>query len=1159
VPIASLDNVAAVLLSDPPLQHATEDVVLSSHSMMNSGSESASNSHSLKASSLVQSSRHHPVRSPPTKSSPSAVPSKSPSPRVLRALSAAAAPAKNGSVVADGVNGDNKSEDETVILSDDDEDKSRLKRVVKQENGAGGEGVRSSALTSKSEPARSDPAASRRSSITNERVANKERRSNGTETKRSDIDLGPRKSPTNGKSRPVDNTSSSAPRAQSADATTTPAYDSSERLRQSLSVEPRKRKLSNGHPPSKLEPPRQRARLDSTTKSSSHHRKHAQASSPSPISPDVATHKRSSSPQSATGTIISKPRRKRHISTNSQPSEDRNKWSDDSSDESASPHSRAPPVPYLAPPRFSRSAHRILASPIRANMPHVRRADRYGTTPLAKACERGNFAQVKKAYEQAPEELDQTDNGGFAPLQKAALYGHVDVVKFLLDKGCRRDCHSKEDRDTPLIDAVENNHLDVVKLLLRSGVNPHHANKNGNRAIDSIDHEKDEAADIERELKKAMAEYQGEEEDPEDPSQQESPAVPRRQRDGPRPDLLYKELSRDNLLKYSTSGDLEAVGLFLQSVEPDNACAVAAARGGHDVVLNVLLASAKSKLETDPSPVKYDETPMLAAIGRGHLKVIKLLLDQDNFNPCRLTKDGHKYYEVAAERHGPRWQAEVELLKERYDDYRAGKVAKKKQIKLTTKQPPLSSRLDLPPPKSPKLSKIKSRPEKMDEDRRQKRLSGGKENQTKDPHRRKRLVVDDDSSQEDDSGHEAARRQSKAAMRKRANSIANKFSQPVKSKVNALPASSRSEDTKGRPGRKPKEPRLTKSHENGIAKDDIEMKDADDIPIKSELKQATPDDVRTSRKVESEAKFKAEAEDKAKKELENRARKEAEAQAKAEAEAKARAEEEARLRAEAEAKAESERLQREREKQELEQRQRQERLASMPAAIRNAMVKGPSRPLQCTRASDHGAPWMGIAQQFLPIQVFEERVIDPTCDATDLWMLSFYVVGILGLSELDLGSYPSWRKLNVSDAQRIAFLKYYNIAQLAQVYAWPQMGEKGYNHAWTTEKLGETRQQFLNMEPLWWIRLSDFEHELKSQEHLAGLKLRTSRLDYLLHKPPRKSYEAILGVRRRESTETSERTPAQTPTADDAINQNGIAAIPSAVVPNGQTTISKVS
>jgi len=222
------------------------------------------------------------------------------------------------------------------------------------------------------------------------------------------------------------------------------------------------------------------------------------------------------------------------------------------------------------------------------------------------------------------------------------------------------------------------------------------------------------------------------------------------------------------------------------------------------------------------------------------------------------------------------------------------------------------------------------------------------------------------------------------------------------------------------------------------------------------------------------------------------------------------------------------------------------------------MENGLSRPLQCMRSSDHGAPQMGIAQQFLPIHVFEERVIDPTCDATDLWMLSFYVVGILGLSELDLGSYPSWRKLDVSDEQRIAFLKYYNIAQLAQVYAWPQMGEEGYNHAWTTEKLGETRRQFLNMEPLWWIRLSDFEHELKSQAHLAGLKIRTTRLGYLLHKPPRKSYEAIFGVKKRESTETSERTPVQTPKADEAIPQNGIAAIPSPVVTNGETTISKV-
>ncbi|KAF2668510.1 ankyrin, partial [Microthyrium microscopicum] len=81
-------------------------------------------------------------------------------------------------------------------------------------------------------------------------------------------------------------------------------------------------------------------------------------------------------------------------------------------------------------------------------------------------------------------ELDQEDNGGFTPLQKASLSGHYQVVQFLLEKGCRRDSCSKEDLDTPLIDAVENAHLDVIELLLENGVNPHHANRHGKRAID---------------------------------------------------------------------------------------------------------------------------------------------------------------------------------------------------------------------------------------------------------------------------------------------------------------------------------------------------------------------------------------------------------------------------------------------------------------------------------------------------------------------------------------------------------------------------------------------------------------------------------------------------------------------------------------------------
>ena len=279
-------------------------------------------------------------------------------------------------------------------------------------------------------------------------------------------------------------------------------------------------------------------------------------------------------------------RARRDVSGNSLPPNTK-EWgtSDMSSDEAAS----YPPIPKLAPPpRSGRAAYRATTSPARS-APTGKRADKFGSTPLARACEKGNFAAVKVAYEEAPGEIDQADNGGFAPLQKAALEGHAHIVQFLLEKGCRRDVCSKDEQDTPLIDAVENGHVDVVKLLLDNGVNPHHQNKSGKRAIDAIDEDEDYASDMREMLQKCMQDYVGSESDSDDDNQ-DFPLI--RPEDKNRTDLLYLEPNRTNLLDYSRKGDVVAVDHFLSSVKPDNSHAVVAARAGHHLVLNLLLASA---------------------------------------------------------------------------------------------------------------------------------------------------------------------------------------------------------------------------------------------------------------------------------------------------------------------------------------------------------------------------------------------------------------------------------------------------------------------------------------------------------------------------------------------------------------------------------------
>jgi ankyrin repeat protein len=666
--------------------------------------------------------------------------------------------------------------------------------------------------------------------------------------------------------------------------------------------------------------------------------------------------------------------------------------------------------------------------------------------------------QVRIAYDEAPNELNQADHGGYTPLQKAALEGHADVVQFLLDKGCRRDCFSIVERDTPLIDAVENGHLDVVKILLKGGVKPHHQNKRGNRAIDAIDDTKDYAAEMKELIQNAMADYVDDDEDNHEP-------VASAQEDTKREDLLYLEPNRKNLLEYSRKGDTVAVDHFLSSVKPDNACAVAAARGGHDDVLNLLLASAGDRLEKDPDPAKYDDTtPLIAAIGRGNLKVIRLLLDQDNFNPTRRTSNGKTYFELAEEMRGPKWQTEVDLLKERYEEYmarrKAGGVKKKKMMQEASKGSSDGIRV-AKAPTSPKAIKHK-------------RLLSKKEIPAKDPKRRSRPVLE--SSQSEGSDDEV---RIKKPMRKRKASMADS--------KDSLP-SPRSRQTSGNRPRSATDSKAGRdSNRSSISKlpakslsSDVEMEDIQ--PVKEE----TPEPVRESRRAEEAARA-------AEKAAEEEARIAEAQRIKREAEELA-AKEAARKAEEAAREAEEERLRIEKAK-----REREERLDSLPTALRIAVEKGLSRPLHFGPATKDQPEEMGIRAQFAPLHLVTLGDIDPNCEASrsqEQWMMSFQVVGILGLpSELHLTEYPDWEKRPVSLRQRELFLQFYDLSQLAQQFRWPQPGEAGYDHATIVRGLEETRRKFMELNPLDWVKYDDFLEALSSNseyKHLASLKLRTS-------------------------------------------------------------------
>ena len=1041
---------------------------------MTSGSSTSPSAAAHKRTSSLTSAaahrhQHHPVRSPTDRRS-SPLKSHSPSPERTRKRANSSRTLNGHQNSSKPANGHGDSEAETDILSDEEPSKTKVKkRVVKDEPKDDFESS-SPALKTKSESARSHTV-SRATSVNGDAADKRERKPNGAEGRENGL----AKAILKDKPRLSTDLSKNSSRAQSADASTSP-NEHNDRSRQAHSAEPRKRKFSDAQKPSKLEPPRQKPRLEDVTKAAKPQKR--ANSPPTPGTPGLrSSHRRSASTQSnlpSAGLGSARPRR--DISSSSMPPTKEWATSDMSSDEAASFPVN---IPKLAPPpRSGRAAYRAMTSPART-APTGKRADKFGSTPLARACEKGNLAGVKQAYEEAPGEIDQADNGGFAPLQKAALEGHTEIVQFLLEHGCRRDVRSKDEQDTPLIDAVENGHVDVVKLLLDHGVNPYHQNKSGKRAIDAIDDEEDYASDLRDMLQKSMRDYVGSESDSDDEDQHPRTISAE---DKNRADLLYLEPNRANLIAYSEKGDAVAVDHFLSSVKPDNAAAVAAARAGHKTVLELLLASAGDTLEIDPDPTKYEKTPLLAAIGRGsskHLKIIRLLLDQDNFNPTRKTKDGLTYYEYAAKERGPKWEAERDMLKEYYEAYMSKrKVQKRKRQesgdktdrKTSAKEPSSSPQAVIKEKKMIKKPPVSSPT-------------------TKEAKRRNRAVVE---SSDEDSDEEVRVR--KKPMRERRASMVSKSSNnepssPAISRQSSGSKIVKREDIK--PSKESKENSKPPSRKPSSEKrhsTDSKMDDRSDQPP---AKASTPESVREARKAEEEARLAKAAEKAAEAE---RKRREAEEAAAKEA---ARKVEEERLQKEKEEQERKEKEERERREQ-AEREEHERRVAALPTALRLAVQKGKDRPLIFRSANKEHPEELGISMQFLPIQTAPLRNIDPTCDDTrrdELWMPAFQIVGLLGLpSELRLAEFPDWERRPFTNEQRDFFLEDYDLCKLAQQFRWPQPGEAGYDHGLITRQLRETREAFVNMEPLQWVRYADFEEALRRPEysHLEKLRMRTA-------------------------------------------------------------------
>ncbi|KAK8115040.1 hypothetical protein PG999_007109 [Apiospora kogelbergensis] len=405
-------------------------------------------------------------------------------------------------------------------------------------------------------------------------------------------------------------------------------------------------------------------------------------------SPQSRLHRRSAStqlPAQSSNGVLKKRRPAPLMSTDYQ--------SDDSS-ASGSPHPRSSRLKSIATPLTGDST----ASPAKMHGVHKKHLDAHGQTLFAKACAKGEYDVAKMRLQERPEDLNFSDHAGNTPLQVACLNGHEDVVKLLIEAGCNLDCRN-DDKDTPLLDAVENGHLAVVKLLVAAGVNPRRPNAEGQEPLEKIPDDVDNADEIRAalmdartkmgELRRTSEDHQLHDQDTSShgadsprrsPAASVSGAAAAASRRGgtvrstkTSNHLLYMSLDEKTLRQAAARGDSETVTRILQVKEScdDAEALVAAARGGHNFVIELLLALGGAN--PDPAPVKTlpseHSTPMLAAIGGENTKVIQLLLNQSLFDPTRRYK-GETYYEIARRREGPMWKEEEHMLKDAYDDYR---------------------------------------------------------------------------------------------------------------------------------------------------------------------------------------------------------------------------------------------------------------------------------------------------------------------------------------------------------------------------------------------------------------------------------------------------------------------------------------------------------
>ncbi|SCU86684.1 LAFA_0E02410g1_1 [Lachancea sp. 'fantastica'] len=299
--------------------------------------------------------------------------------------------------------------------------------------------------------------------------------------------------------------------------------------------------------------------------------------------------------------------------------------------------------------------------------------DAGGRTKLQIACDKGKFEVAKKLIQEGFN-VDDQDNAGNSSLHEAALNGHYDIVKLLLESGADVNIQSFEPiKDTPLIDAAANGHLDVVKLLLKYNADPTIANGKGLTAIESIEEDSDlENEDLhiieglKRALKSGIERFVGAGERRVRSSSNNRHSDSERSSSNIRmedefywTDISFK-VGREKLLRASKEGRLPYVGAYLENGgRVDVKSFFEAVKYGHEDITSLFLAFGAQVNTT----TREEQTPLMVALGRGHLGTVKLLLEA-GADPRMQDKQGRSVLSYAKRSElGLKSKQEVELIR----------------------------------------------------------------------------------------------------------------------------------------------------------------------------------------------------------------------------------------------------------------------------------------------------------------------------------------------------------------------------------------------------------------------------------------------------------------------------------------------------------------